>query len=89
MLPNLGCHLGAPGKREPQLRGCLHQIGTWACLSGIFLMAGLYRKAQPIGSGAILRQVGSDHRKVAKQTSKLSSSMVSIVPALSSLCYGL
>lgn len=35
----LGCQLDTLGKREPQLRNYLHQIGQWPCLWGIFLMA--------------------------------------------------
>lgn len=51
-------------------------------------MANLYRKAQPIVSGAVLRQVGSDYiRKVARQAESLHG--LYSVPALGSLCYDL
>lgn len=38
-------------KRESQWRNCLHQIGAWSCLWGIFLFANWYRMAHPWSGG--------------------------------------
>lgn len=38
-MANSGCQLDTAKQRVPQLKNCLHQIGLWVCLWGIFLIA--------------------------------------------------
>lgn len=52
---DLGYQLDTPGKREPHLKHCIHQVGQWACLSGIILIYGWYRKALYTMGGTIPR----------------------------------
>lgn len=41
---NLGCQFDTPGKKEPQLRNCFHQIGSRAHLWCVFLVANWCRR---------------------------------------------
>lgn len=43
VIADLGCQLEVPGKKEPQLKNCFHQVGLWACIWGIFSIVNWFR----------------------------------------------
>lgn len=62
-MASLGCHLDTPGQREPQLKNCIHHLGLWVCLWGVFLFANWQRRAQLTVSSGLPGQVGLNYRR--------------------------
>jgi hypothetical protein len=83
------------GKREPQLRNCLHQIHLWECLRGIFLIDGCYQRAGAVWAMPT-RQMALDYikhedtRRESKQGSCMAPAFLTCLsPCTNSLYDGL
>lgn len=94
-MANLDCQLDTAGKREPQLKNCLHYIALQTCRQGhtsCCLIEG--RRIQPTVGDTIPRQAGLGYIGIVAELEAGRESVCSVplvsasVPALASVSDG-